>query len=906
MENRKPHQKCQGSSGNLVFSILALAAAPITAQESSLPPGTMILPESALPAYEADIDHAKLIRNDAKGVLKLGQEVYQLSCHNCHGDLNSPGSVPNSLRFAEGMFQHGNDPYTMYQTLTRGWRLMVPQPQLTPREKYAVIHYIRDHFVKKHNPDQFFQVTDDYLASLPAGDSLGPVPVKREPWKDMDYGPFLIGTFEIADEAKRAQPWPKGAKPDYVAPDANIAYKAIAVRLDPPGAENAGAGGVSRGSTWVAFEHDTLRVAGVWTGEGFIDWQGINFDGRHVVRPRTVGEPVFETADAPGWANPETGSFDDPRFEGLDGRRFGPLPRDWGRYRGFHKHGNRLVVEYTVGDAMILESHELGHDGEFVRQLNLGKSEHDLALRLANAGTPVVVATSTGASIKIGESDGFVVARISSESTPLNLAFNIGGAAEPKPKDLAGFTEGGPAQWPDPVESVTIRGDQPGAFQWDSFPPPFLNPWKSRMRASGVDFTPDGSAAILCCWDGDVWRVDGIADETASTTKWRRIASGLYQPLGVRIVGDDVFVSCRDQIVRLVDRNGDGETDFYESFNSDHQVTEHFHEFAMGLQSDEEGNLYYAKSARHDRLPLVAHHGTLIKVSSDGKQTVILANGFRAANGVCRNPDGTFFVTDQEGHWTPKNRINRVVPSGRFYGNMWSYGAPDDTSDEAMEQPLCWVDKGFDRSPAELLWIDSESWGPLNGRLLHLSYGHGRLEIVPHEVSDGTWQGGMCRLPIPDFPTGTMRGRFHPGNGHLYLCGMSAWGTAQMQLPGGLYRVRATGKPMHLPVSMRAHQEAVEITFSDPIGKDSLEEAGEVIQVRTWALERSANYGSKRIDVREHAVESATLSDDGRILRLKIADLSPVWQMSIQYELTGPEGESVVGEIQNTIHTLGE
>ncbi len=47
----------------------------------------------------------------------------------------------------------------------------------------------------------------------------------------------------------------------------------------------------------------------------------------------------------------------------------------------------------------------------------------------------------------------------------------------------------------------------------------------------------------------------------------------------------------------LHDLNGDGETDFYECFNNDHQVTEHFHEFAMGLQTDAEGNFYYAKAA---------------------------------------------------------------------------------------------------------------------------------------------------------------------------------------------------------------------------------------------------------------------------------------------------------------------
>ena len=90
---------------------------------------------------------------------------------------------------------------------------------------------------------------------------------------------------------------------------------------------------------------------------------------------------------------------------------------------------------------------------------------------------------------------------------------------------------------------------------------------------------------------------------------------------GLKIVKGRILVTCRDQIVLLNDLNGDGETDFYESFNSDAQVTNHFHEFAMGLQADEEGNLYYARSARHARPPLVPHHGTLLKVSADGSET---------------------------------------------------------------------------------------------------------------------------------------------------------------------------------------------------------------------------------------------------------------------------------------------
>ena len=167
----------------------------------------------------------------------------------------------------------------------------------------------------------------------------------------------------------------------------------------------------------------------------------------------------------------------------------------------------------------------------------------------------------------------------------------------------------------------------------------------------------------------------------------RRIASGLFQPLGVKIVAGQIYVGCRDQIVCLRDLNGDGETDFYENFNSDHQVTEHFHEFAMDLQTDSLGNFYYAKAARHGLPALVPHHGTLLRVSKDGMRTDILATGFRAPNGVCINADGTFFLSDQEGHWTPKNRINWVKRGG-FYGNMWGYHNVTDTSDTQWSRPF--------------------------------------------------------------------------------------------------------------------------------------------------------------------------------------------------------------------------
>ena len=122
-------------------------------------------------------------------------------------------------------------------------------------------------------------------------------------------------------------------------------------------------------------------------------------------------------------------------------------------------------------------------------------------------------------------------------------------------------------------------------------------------------------------------------------------------------------------------------------------------------------------------------------------------------------------VTDQEGNWTPKNRINWVKPNGDnvFYGNMWSYHEGTDESDAAMKQPLCWITNSFDRSPAELLWVpENSAWKTLRGSLLNLSYGEGKIYTVPFEPQGEEVQGGMSPLGLKALPTGLMRGRFSP------------------------------------------------------------------------------------------------------------------------------------------------
>jgi cytochrome c5 len=893
-----------------IFFFMLLAACK---NKSMYKPAAAIfmLEEKQLPAYEKEIDHKGLladVESRKEASFTKGKDIYNQTCITCHGTPSQEGSIPTAFKFWKDQFKVGNDPYTMYQTLTRGYGGMPAQTNLTPVEKYDVINYVREEFMLKQNKTAYFKVDSNYLSSIPAGNTKGPKPNQRKPWAEMDYGNYFINTYELVDSTADPRETSRGPAPlkDENYANANFAYKGIAVRLDE------GSGGVAAGNAWMIFDHDLMRVAGGWTGKGFIDWDGILLNGKHNISPRTIGSLHFSNPVEPGWANPTDGSFADNRFMAIDKRRFGPLPRSWTQYKGLYHYKDKVIIAYTVGNAMVLE--KLGLEGTadkpiFTRTLNIAPSATMLKMRIAKTNAHVAIA---GKDVSLQKEKGFYVLNVpASKSIKVKILianpgipdFKLLSTSTKDPEDLLPYTRGGEAQYPQKLLAAISTGEQKGVFKVDRMELPYQSPWKNQMRLSGIDFLEDKNKAVICSTDGDIWLVEGVLKKSGNLI-WKRIGAGLFQPLGIKVIDKNIFVTCRDQLVKLHDLNGDEEIDFYESFNSDHQVTNHFHEFAMGLQTDKEGNFYYAKSGRHARRALVPQHGTLIKVSKDGQSTNIIANGFRAANGVCINPDGSFLVTDQEGHWNPMNRINWVTANNKFYGNMFGYNPSKDSSDTGMEPPLVWVEKDVDRSPSELLWVDSKQWGPLNGSLLSFSYGYGKVFIVPHEKIGDKVQGGLFELPIPKFSTGVMRGRFNPSDGQLYACGLSAWGSSQPEL-GGFYRIRYMGEKSTIPIGLNVKKEGVRLTFSHALSIREVKNDTS-FKIQTWDLNRSRKYGSDHYNTKSLPVTKVEMSADRKELMLTIPGIKPTWAMEINYQLTGKNGQPITGKIQNTIYQLGK
>src|SRR5690348_7798969 len=121
---------------------------------------------------------------------------------------------------------------------------------------------------------------------------------KLPPYQRMEFGPALFWTLQVE----------RG----------NIAYKAIAVRLD------AGPGGVSKGRAWLSYDHDTLRGGGATTGN-CVDWSGIASDGSHRAHTSVAGDRHGVSPPGPGWAN-GAGRWADPPLRGRNGLPYGPLP----------------------------------------------------------------------------------------------------------------------------------------------------------------------------------------------------------------------------------------------------------------------------------------------------------------------------------------------------------------------------------------------------------------------------------------------------------------------------------------------------------------------------------------------------------------------------------------------------
>jgi mono/diheme cytochrome c family protein len=702
-------------------------------------------------------------------------------------------------------------------------------------------------------------------------------------WKESEIGRFLASSL----------PLPAGR---------GTVERGLSIRVGP------------RQEGTVCFDTGALKWRAAWTGK-FLNFTPARFG--LIAPPEIAGGPLFVTGPGPGWQGTT-------------------------HYRGLHRHGERVVLSYTVtpeGDkrdpVKILESPWVEtHIGQtlFTRTVELDAADAALTMNLADvrdkervelrnvegietavlhAGDRTVAFAVRGgngsrldapkagpirlhlrAQRKPGRFTLYVWAGVGAELP--RFAKSV--AAAPESESLSPLTRPGPARWSAPIVTKGSVSPDDAPYVVDTITLPFVNPYKALLFVGGHDFFSNGDIA-LCTVHGDVWRVSGI-DRKLEKLTWKRLATGLFQPLGLRIIDDRVFVLGRDQITRLHDQNGDGEADFYENFCNLGPTSPGRHDYTTCLETDEAGNFYF----------LTALEG-LIRVSRDGSKREVVATGFRNPNGLGVGPGPVITVAPQEGNWTPASNIAEVRPDG-YYG----FGGPKVSPGRLLgyDPPLCWIPRRQDNSSGGQVWVSGGKWGPLDGQMIHLSYGQCRMRLtLREEVRPGVVQGGTVGFS-PFFASGVMRGRFSPHDGQLYVSGLKGWSCAAQQ-DGCLQRVRYTGKPVDMPVRVRTMQNGIAITFSRPLDRTAAEDIGS-FALEQWNYRYSEKYGSadyKVSDPRseghdEVSVTTATLLEDGKTVFLEIPNLRPVMQLAIAYALRSADGSPVRRTLYYTVNEVGK
>ncbi|HKQ39331.1 MAG TPA: DUF6797 domain-containing protein [Verrucomicrobiae bacterium] len=524
-----------------------------------------------------------------------------------------------------------------------------------------------------------------------------------------------------------------------------------------------------------------------------------------------------------------------------------PAKPAWGdaevKYHGFYLNGRRVVWSYTVNGTAVLDSVWMRSD-RFMRTLKI----------------------EGGKNLRVDLPEG-----VTRDDT-VDL--------RPAPRTL----------WPQRFKVQGQRAPDTSAYVIDTIPVPYDNPYKALMFITGVDFLENGDAAV-CTLHGDVWLVRGI-DQQLKNVTWKRFATGLFQPLGLKVRSNIVHVLGRDQITALHDRNGDDEADYYENFHSGIQTSKDGHDYVTSLGMDAQGNFYYAD-------PIGAHW-----VSADGQRTEVLATGFRNPNGMAVGPHGEITVAPQEGEWTPASMICEIERGGHY-----GYGGPKPP--RGVDRPLCYIPRWIDNSSGSQIWATSDRWGPLQGQLLNFSFGRCSMMLVLRQtIGRGTSQGAIVPL-AGRFIAGAVRGAFRKQDGQLYVVGTRGWTSSAIR-DGSFQRVRYTGKKTYVPIAFEARKDGIRLTFTEPLKRETAEDPGSY-GIEQWNYKYARDYGSKEYSARLNEtvghdvveVQCAKLENPRTVL-LQIADLRPVHQMAIRYNLTAADGQSMRGELFPTIHWLAE
>lgn len=399
-----------------------------------------------------------------------------------------------------------------------------------------------------------------------------------------------------------------------------------------------------------------------------------------------------------------------------------------------------------------------------------------------------------------------------------------------------------------------------------------MRPDEFAPRVGGMDFMSDGRM-VVSTWDaaGSVYMLDNLKAENHNDINVTKIAEGLAEPLGLKIVDDEIYVMQKQELTKLVDNNKDGLIDEYQTICDKWKVSANFHEFGFGL-AYKDGYFYATLATAIDpggasTQPQIADRGKCIKIGKDDGSLEFVASGLRTPNGVGIGYGNDIYVADNQGDWLPASKIVRVK-KGAFYGSRSV--DPEGTKDLKETPPVVWLPQDeIGNSPSTPLSINV---GPYKNQMIHGEVTNGGIKRVFVEEVNGQLQGSLFRF-IQGLEAGVNRITWGP-DGALYAGGIGStgnWGQTG-KLWYGLQRLAYNEVSTFEMLAVRAKSNGMEIEFTEPLMTGDGWNTEDYL-VKQWYYEPTKEYGGPKMNEQELKVNSATVSEDRKRVFLQIDGL---------------------------------
>ena len=394
-------------------------------------------------------------------------------------------------------------------------------------------------------------------------------------------------------------------------------------------------------------------------------------------------------------------------------------------------------------------------------------------------------------------------------------------------------------------------------------------PEEFQGRIGGMDFLSDGSL-VVCTWDslGPVYVLKGVQDGNPEDIEVTRIATGLAEPLGLKVVDDEIYVLQKQELTKLIDHDGDGITDEYQTVCDDWKVSANFHEFAFGLEY-QDGYFYAALATAINpggasTQPQIPDRGKAIKISKEDGSIEFIAHGLRTPNGIGIGVDEQLFIADNQGDWLPSSKIVHLQEGAWFGSRSVDFPGTEGLT-EAL--PVVWLPQDeIGNSPSMPIAINT---GPYQGQMIHGEVTHGGIKRVFVEKINNQYQGALFRF-TQGLEAGVNRLRWGP-DGSLYVgcVGSSGnWSDGGQQWYG-LQKLTYNDKVTFEMLAVRAKSNGMEIEFTAPIEAGS-GHSPEEYQVQQWYYLPTENYGGPKLGLEDLEIASINISDDRKKVFLEL------------------------------------